>query len=179
MATELGTFVVPMTLEAPAGDLGPTDAAWALTLDAWRLLGACEAALELTGLARKFGTMGYVYSLMSPSHMLTSTIEAHMNSTSLLGARHGFAVGPMEAVLVLDLKDPPPWINEPGGHEVFGHLKLDISKHEGIDRGRVRAADETGNAFGIELQQARVGEDACAAVVPSILTSASISAVPA
>jgi len=49
LATELGMFVVPMTLEAPAGDLGPTDAAWALTLDAWRVLGACEAALELTG----------------------------------------------------------------------------------------------------------------------------------
>jgi hypothetical protein len=29
-------------------------------------------------------------------------------------ARHGFTVGPREAVVVLDLSDPPAWVREPG-----------------------------------------------------------------
>lgn len=49
-----------------------------------------DASGFLTGLARRASTLGFVQSLMSPSHMLTSTLEAHMNSTSLLTARHGF-----------------------------------------------------------------------------------------
>lgn len=48
-----------------------------------------DASGALTGLARRFSTLGFVQSLMSPSHMITSSIEAHMNSTALLGARHG------------------------------------------------------------------------------------------
>jgi hypothetical protein len=32
----------------------------------------------------------FVQSLMSPSHMLTSTFETHTNSLSLMGARHGY-----------------------------------------------------------------------------------------
>lgn len=32
-------------------------------------------------------------------------------------ARHGFAVGPAETVLVLDLHDRPAWIDEPPAHE--------------------------------------------------------------
>jgi Inorganic Pyrophosphatase len=48
-----------------------------------------DASGKLTGAFRKFGQLGFVYSLMSPSHALTSTIEAHMNSMSFLGARHG------------------------------------------------------------------------------------------
>jgi len=43
----------------------------------------------LAGAARTANSFGYVQSLMSFSHMLTSSIEAHMNSTSLLGGRHG------------------------------------------------------------------------------------------
>jgi hypothetical protein len=38
---------------------------------------------------RVANSFGYVQSLMSFSHILTSSIETHMNSTSLLGARHG------------------------------------------------------------------------------------------
>lgn len=33
--------------------------------------------------------LNYVISLMSPSHMVTSTMEAHTNSIALLGGRHG------------------------------------------------------------------------------------------
>jgi hypothetical protein len=44
-----------------------------------------------TGIGQKMSHMGFVYSLMSPSHMLTSTIEAHENATVMLGSRHGVA----------------------------------------------------------------------------------------
>jgi hypothetical protein len=50
--------------------------------------------------------MGFIYSLMSPSHMLTSTVEAHMNSTALLGARHGYARAGL--ALAKALKDITP-----------------------------------------------------------------------
>ena len=49
---------------------------------------------------------GYIQSLMSVSHMFTSTVEAHMNSTSLLGARHGFVRAPI--ALAKALKDVSP-----------------------------------------------------------------------
>lgn len=48
-----------------------------------------DASSTLSNVARKFSTLGFVQSLMSPSHMITSSIEAHMNSTAILGARHG------------------------------------------------------------------------------------------
>ena len=43
----------------------------------------------VAALARKATGLGFVQSLMSPSHAITSSIEAHTNSTSILGARHG------------------------------------------------------------------------------------------
>lgn len=49
---------------------------------------------------------GYIQSLMSFSHMFTSTLEAHMNSTSLLGGRHG--VGRASLALTKALKDVSP-----------------------------------------------------------------------
>lgn len=47
------------------------------------------------GLGRAMSNFGYIQSLMSPSHMITSTLEAHMNSTAMLGARHGAAAAPL------------------------------------------------------------------------------------
>lgn len=40
---------------------------------------------------RAASPLGYIQSLMSPSHMLTSTFEAHSNSLPIMGGRHGFA----------------------------------------------------------------------------------------
>lgn len=43
----------------------------------------------VAGMARKLTNWSYLQSLMSFSHALTSSVETHMNSTALLGARHG------------------------------------------------------------------------------------------
>ena len=49
---------------------------------------------EHDNLLRKVGAVAngfsFTQSLMSPSHMLTSTLETHGNSLALLGARHGY-----------------------------------------------------------------------------------------
>lgn len=66
---------------------------------------------------RRASTLGYVQSLMSPSHMLTSTIEAHMNSTSLLGARHG--VGRAGLALTKALRDVSPRILAAGARNTI------------------------------------------------------------
>ncbi len=48
-----------------------------------------DAASTMAGFARRATTLGYVQSLMSPSHMLVNSIEMGMNAVPLLGARHG------------------------------------------------------------------------------------------
>lgn len=60
----------------------------------------------LAGIARRAGAFGFIQSLMSPSHMITSSIEAHMNSSALLGARHG--VGRSTLALAKALADVSP-----------------------------------------------------------------------
>jgi hypothetical protein len=44
----------------------------------------------MTSLGAKANTFSYAQSLMSLSHLVTSTMEAHTNAVPLLGARHGF-----------------------------------------------------------------------------------------
>lgn len=41
----------------------------------------------------KANSFSFAHALMSPSHMLTSSLEAHTNSLALLGARHGIRAG--------------------------------------------------------------------------------------
>jgi hypothetical protein len=48
------------------------------------------AAGALSGLARKATAISFIQNVMSPSHMLTSSIETHSNALAFLGARHGF-----------------------------------------------------------------------------------------
>ena len=43
----------------------------------------------LQSIGAKANTFSFAQSLMSPSHMLTSSMEAHTNGMALLGARHG------------------------------------------------------------------------------------------
>ncbi|HWE92497.1 MAG TPA: GNAT family N-acetyltransferase [Tepidisphaeraceae bacterium] len=45
---------------------------------------------------------------------------AHDSPPDLLArvARQGFVIGPVEAVLVLDLQSPPPWVESPPTHRV-------------------------------------------------------------
>lgn len=57
-------------------------------------------------LLRKASPFGFVQSLMTPSTMLTHTIEAHMNSVPLMGARHGAARASLE--LAKALRDTAP-----------------------------------------------------------------------
>lgn len=84
-----------------------------------------DSSGNLTGLARKFSVLGFTYSLMSPSHMLTSTIEAHMNSTALLGARFGYARAGL--ALAKALKDTAPVMAGTGARHtlkaMYGQLK--------------------------------------------------------
>lgn len=54
-----------------------------------RLATGDDAHSVLAGVARKASSLGYVQSLMSFSGILIHAVETHMNSTSLLGARHG------------------------------------------------------------------------------------------
>jgi len=67
--------------------------------------------------ARRMSGWGYVYSLMSPSHMLTSTIEAHMNSTALLGTRHGYVRANL--ALAKAMKDITPTMTKAGIKATF------------------------------------------------------------
>ncbi len=79
-----------------------------------------DASGALTGIARRFSTLGFVQSLLSPSHMLTSTIEAHMNSSSLLGARHG--VGRAGLALAKALTDISPTMAATGARNTLKAL---------------------------------------------------------
>lgn len=76
-----------------------------------RLPSGDDASGAISGFTRKLSGLGFVQSLMSPSHMLTSTIEAHMNSTSLLGARHGLNA---QFVLAKALADITPAMTKLG-----------------------------------------------------------------
>jgi hypothetical protein len=71
-----------------------------------------DAAGAASGLLRRATGLGFVQSLMSPSHMLTSSIEAHMNSAALLGARHG--LGRASAALTKALADVSPTMFKEG-----------------------------------------------------------------
>jgi hypothetical protein len=65
-----------------------------------------DGSSRLTGkIASKFSRMGFAYSLMSFSHMLTSTVEAHSNSIPMMGARHGLRAN---LALAKALKDITP-----------------------------------------------------------------------
>ncbi len=44
----------------------------------------------MAALARRATSFSFTQSLMSPSHMVTSSIESHTNASALLGARHGY-----------------------------------------------------------------------------------------
>jgi hypothetical protein len=48
-----------------------------------------EQTNALIGLSKRATSLGFVQALMSPSHMLTSSIETHTNSQALMGARYG------------------------------------------------------------------------------------------
>ena len=48
-----------------------------------------DAGTVLAGAARRATQLGYVQSLMSPSHMVTNTVGAWANAVPLIGARHG------------------------------------------------------------------------------------------
>lgn len=50
----------------------------------------------LAGTGRAMSSFGYVQSLMSISHMFTSSIEAMGNAVGLIGARHGFTKASLE-----------------------------------------------------------------------------------
>lgn len=50
-----------------------------------------DSSVGALAFARKASSFGYAYSLMSPSHWITSTMEAHANAGPQIGARHGFA----------------------------------------------------------------------------------------
>jgi hypothetical protein len=60
----------------------------------------------IAALARRASNLGFIQSLMSPSHAITSSIEAHSNSAAILGARHG--AGKAAAALTRALADVSP-----------------------------------------------------------------------
>ena len=44
----------------------------------------------MSNIARKASALGFVKSLLSPSHMLVESMQAHGNATAIIGGRHGF-----------------------------------------------------------------------------------------
>jgi Large polyvalent protein associated domain 39 len=71
-----------------------------------RLPSGDDASGMLTGAARKMTNLGFIQSLMSPSTMITHSIEAQTNAAALLGARHG--VGRTSFELARAMKDVSP-----------------------------------------------------------------------
>jgi hypothetical protein len=59
-------------------------------------------------------------------------------------ARHGFAVGPREAVVVLDLSDPPAWVREPGDIDV-----VRVERREQVELFRDAAVEIFGKDYGV------------------------------
>jgi hypothetical protein len=45
----------------------------------------------LDGIARRASSLGFIQSLMSPSHIALNLVEGHLHGTVLMGARHGMA----------------------------------------------------------------------------------------
>jgi hypothetical protein len=74
-------------------------------------------AMSAAGALRKATTLGFVQSLMSPSHMLTSSIETHTNASSLMGARHG--LGRTTAMLGKALSDVSPTLYAQGARNTL------------------------------------------------------------
>ena len=54
-----------------------------------RLATGDDAQSFFSGFARRATTLGYIQSLMSPSHMVTNTIGVWNNAVPMIGARHG------------------------------------------------------------------------------------------
>ena len=65
-------------------------------------------------------------------------------------ARHGFTVGPREAVLVLDLSEPPSWVRDakPGAHEI-----VRVERVEQVDLFRDAAEEIFGKDYGLTSGQ--------------------------
>jgi hypothetical protein len=63
-------------------------------------------------------------------------------------ARHGFTVGPKEAVVVLDLRAAPAWVNEPPGCEV-----VRVERIEQVGLFRDAAEEVFGKDYGVTSNQ--------------------------
>ena len=59
-------------------------------------------------------------------------------------ARHGFTVGPHEAVVVLDLSNPPAWVREPGDIEVAR-----VERREQVELFRDASVEIFGKDYGV------------------------------
>ena len=61
-------------------------------------------------------------------------LYAHDNPPDMMHRlrRHGFVIGPREAVLILDLNDAPAWVDAPIEHDV---IRLDRNEHVEMFRG--------------------------------------------
>jgi len=77
-------------------------------------------------------------------------VYSHDNPPGLMGrlAKHGFSVGPKEAVVVLDLHDAPAWVNEPPACDV-----VRVERVEQIPLFRDAAAEIFGKDYGITARQ--------------------------
>ena len=72
-------------------------------------------------------------------------VYAHDRPADLMDrlARHGFTVGPREAVLVVDLADPPAWVREPGPRDV-----VRVERSEDVALFRAAAEEIFGKDYG-------------------------------
>src|SRR4029079_1319319 len=77
-------------------------------------------------------------------------VYSHDNPPGLIDhlAQHGFSVGPKEAVVVLDLRDAPAWVNEPPACEV-----VRVERVGQIPLFRDAAADIFGKDYGVTSRQ--------------------------
>ena len=67
-------------------------------------------------------------------------------------SRAGFDVGPMEAVLVLDLQRPPEWVGRPSLHEV-----VRVERPEQVELFRAAAEEIFGKDYGLTAGQLLAG----------------------